>query len=46
MQVFFEHEILKRSLCAFYLVIALRHFLEQIFKQKIKELKSDCRLYK
>ena len=26
----------KRSLCALYLVNALRYFLEQIFKQKIR----------
>ena len=36
----------KHISCAFYLVIAPRYFLEQLFKQKIKELKSDCRSYK
>ena len=35
----------KRISCVFYLVIAPRYFLEQLFKQKGKELKSDCRSY-
>ena len=33
----------KRSLCALYLVTALRYFLEETFKQKIKELKLILR---
>ena len=34
----------KGSLCAFYLVIALRYVLEQILKQKWKQLQSILRL--
>ena len=40
--------LVKCSSCAFYLlylVIAPRYFLEQLLKQKIKELKSDCQFY-
>ena len=33
----------KRISSVFYLLIAPRYFLEQLFKQKVKELKSDCR---
>ena len=32
--------------CVFYLVIALKYFLEQLFKQKVKDLKSDCQFCK
>ena len=34
-----------RAFYLLYLVIAPRYFLEQLFKQKIKELKSDSRFY-
>ena len=54
MNVVFEHgffiilklrktKLEKRSLCALYLVTALRYFLEEIFKQKTKELKLILR---
>ena len=45
---FYHSEVMKTKLekhssCAFYLVIALRYFLEQLFKRKIKEPKSILR---
>ena len=45
---FYHSEVMKTKLekhssCAFYLVIALRYFLEQLFKRKIKESKSILR---